>query len=124
MELLWALENLNLRSLLDIFLVGLVFFGVSFFIRGTQAMALLRGMLLVFITLLLLSSLLNLLALRWLLEAETFERFLHRRFVGQKRFSVEGGESMLVALDTHQIAKEQVAVVVVQAHKMVDQVVV
>ncbi len=68
MELLWALENLNLRSLLDIFLVGLVFFGASFFIRGTQAMALLRGMLLVFITLLLLSSLLNLLALRWLLE--------------------------------------------------------
>ena len=39
-------------------------------------------------------------ALRWLLEAETFERFLHRRFVGQKRFSIEGGESMLVALET------------------------
>jgi len=39
-------------------------------------------------------------ALRWLLEAETFERFLHKRFVGQKRFSVEGGESMLVALET------------------------
>mgnify|MGYP000207952118 CR=1 FL=1 len=39
-------------------------------------------------------------ALRWLLEAESFERFLHRRFVGQKRFSVEGGESMLVALET------------------------
>ncbi len=39
-------------------------------------------------------------ALRWLLEAETFERFLHRRFVGQKRFSVEGAESMLVALET------------------------
>ncbi len=38
--------------------------------------------------------------LRWLLEAESFERFLHRRFVGQKRFSVEGGESMLVALET------------------------
>jgi len=68
MELLWALENLNLRSLLDIFLVGLVFFGASFFIRGTQAMALLRGMLLVFVTLLVLSSVLNLLALRWLLE--------------------------------------------------------
>lgn len=39
-------------------------------------------------------------ALRWLLEAETFERFLHRRYVGQKRFSVEGGESLLVALET------------------------
>ncbi|MCB1225544.1 MAG: 2-oxoglutarate dehydrogenase E1 component [Verrucomicrobiales bacterium] len=39
-------------------------------------------------------------ALRWLLEAETFERFLHRRFVGQKRFSVEGSESLLVALES------------------------
>ena len=39
-------------------------------------------------------------ALRWLLEAETFERFLHRRYVGQKRFSVEGGEGLLVALET------------------------
>ncbi len=38
--------------------------------------------------------------LRWLLEAETFERFLHRRYVGQKRFSVEGGEGLLVALGT------------------------
>ncbi len=39
-------------------------------------------------------------ALRWLLEAETFERFLHKRYVGQKRFSVEGGESVMVALET------------------------
>ena len=39
-------------------------------------------------------------ALRWLLEAETFEKFLHRRYVGQKRFSVEGAESLLVALET------------------------
>ena len=38
--------------------------------------------------------------LRWLLESETFEKFLHRRYVGQKRFSVEGGESALVALET------------------------
>jgi len=29
-------------------------------------------------------------ALKWLLEPETFERFLHERFVGQKRFSIEG----------------------------------
>jgi 2-oxoglutarate dehydrogenase E1 component len=39
-------------------------------------------------------------ALRWLLEAETFERFLHRRYVGQKRFSIEGAEGLLVALET------------------------
>ncbi len=38
--------------------------------------------------------------LRWLLEAESFEKFLHKRYVGQKRFSLEGGESLMVALDT------------------------
>ncbi len=35
-----------------------------------------------------------------LLETESFERFLHTRYVGQKRFSVEGGESLMVILDT------------------------
>lgn len=38
--------------------------------------------------------------LRWVLQPETFERFLHRRYVGQKRFSIEGGESVMVALET------------------------
>jgi 2-oxoglutarate dehydrogenase E1 component len=37
-------------------------------------------------------------ALKWLEEAEEFERFLHRKYVGQKRFSLEGGESLMVAL--------------------------
>lgn len=35
-----------------------------------------------------------------LLEAETFEKFLHTRFVGQKRFSLQGSESLMVILDT------------------------
>jgi 2-oxoglutarate dehydrogenase E1 component len=34
-----------------------------------------------------------------LMQAESFENFLHTRFVGQKRFSLEGGESALVILD-------------------------
>jgi 2-oxoglutarate dehydrogenase E1 component len=33
-------------------------------------------------------------------EAEVFERFLHSRYVGQKRFGLEGGESTIVALRT------------------------
>ena len=32
-------------------------------------------------------------------EAEVFETFLQTKFVGQKRFSLEGGESAIVALD-------------------------
>src|SRR6201993_2156158 len=38
--------------------------------------------------------------LRALLEAESFEIFLHTRYVGQKRFSLQGSESLMVILDT------------------------
>jgi len=31
--------------------------------------------------------------------AETLERYLHTRYVGQKRFSLEGGEAMILAMD-------------------------
>jgi diadenylate cyclase len=67
-DILWALDNLTPRALLDIFLVALVFYGASFIIRGTQATTLLRGMLLALGGLLLVSGLFNLVALRWLLE--------------------------------------------------------
>ncbi|MCS7297612.1 MAG: 2-oxoglutarate dehydrogenase E1 component [Bacteroidia bacterium] len=36
--------------------------------------------------------------LQWLCNATTFERFLHRKFVGQKRFSLEGNEAIIPAL--------------------------
>ncbi|HZC36153.1 MAG TPA: 2-oxoglutarate dehydrogenase E1 component, partial [Chthoniobacterales bacterium] len=38
--------------------------------------------------------------LRWLMEAETFEQFVHTKFIGQKRFSLQGGESLMVMLET------------------------
>jgi len=38
--------------------------------------------------------------LRELLEAESFEHFLHTKYVGQKRFSLEGAESLMAALHT------------------------
>jgi 2-oxoglutarate dehydrogenase E1 component len=37
--------------------------------------------------------------LRKLNEAEAFEAFLHTKYVGQKRFSLEGGESVIPLLD-------------------------
>lgn len=37
--------------------------------------------------------------LTWLTQAEQFEKFLHTQFVGQKRFSLEGSESLNVILN-------------------------
>ncbi len=38
--------------------------------------------------------------LRRLHKAELFEKFLHTKYVGQKRFSLEGGETIIAALDS------------------------
>ena len=38
-------------------------------------------------------------SLRWLLEAETFENFLAKKFLGEKRFSLEGSEGAMVVLN-------------------------
>ncbi len=37
--------------------------------------------------------------LRKLIAAENFEQYLHKRYIGQKRFSLEGGESLIPLLD-------------------------
>lgn len=38
-------------------------------------------------------------ALRWLMESELFEGFLGKKFLGEKRFSLEGGEGTMVILN-------------------------
>ena len=38
-------------------------------------------------------------ALRWLFESEIFEQFVHKRFLGEKRFSLEGGEGVMVLMN-------------------------
>ncbi|WP_018968759.1 2-oxoglutarate dehydrogenase E1 component [Rubritalea marina] len=39
-------------------------------------------------------------SLQWILEAELFESFLGKKFLGEKRFSLEGGEGLMVLLNT------------------------
>jgi len=59
-------------------------------------------------------------ALERLNAAEVFERFLHTRYVGQKRFGLEGAESTIVLLDTvlDEAAKAGTAAVVMgMAHR-------
>ena len=38
--------------------------------------------------------------LKWLLESQLFESFLAKKFLGEKRFSLEGGEGTMVLLNT------------------------
>ncbi|BDD93899.1 2-oxoglutarate dehydrogenase E1 component [Pandoraea sp. XJJ-1] len=55
-----------------------------------------------------------------LTAAEGLERYLHTKFVGQKRFSLEGGESFIVAMDElvhHAGAKGVQEIVIGMAHR-------
>lgn len=58
--------------------------------------------------------------LKQLTAAETLERYLHTKYVGQKRFSVEGGESAIVGLNylVQNAAKDGVEEVIIgMAHR-------
>ncbi len=68
MELGWVFDSLTLNAIIDIVLVGLLFFGLSFFIRGTQGVALLRGVVVLLVGMIVVSSLFQLTALSWLLN--------------------------------------------------------
>src|SRR6202012_1655975 len=55
-----------------------------------------------------------------LTAAEGLERFLHTKYVGQKRFSLEGGESFIASMDevVHHAGKSGVAEIVIgMAHR-------
>ena len=55
-----------------------------------------------------------------LIETEEFERFLHTRYIGQKRFSIEGADSLLPLLDTLVVKGSNVGVeemVIGMAHR-------
>lgn len=67
-ELSFILQRFNWMSALDLFLVTLVFFSILLLVRDTQAMVLLRGVLLLVVALSLLTSLVNLPAFSWLIQ--------------------------------------------------------
>jgi len=67
-ELSFLFQRLNWLSALDLVLVTLVFFAILLLVRDTQAMLLLRGLILLAIGLMVLTSLVNLPAFSWLVQ--------------------------------------------------------
>ena len=66
-NLLFVFQRLNWLSVLDILLVASIFFALLYSLRDTQAMALLRGVIFLFVLLALLTSLVSLPAFSWLI---------------------------------------------------------
>ena len=67
-ELVFIFSRLDLASVVDILVVTLIIFGLLALLRGTQAMVLLRGILLLVAVTVALTSFLRLRALAWLLR--------------------------------------------------------
>ena len=67
-DLLFLFQRLNWLSILDLGLVTLIFFAILMMVRDTQAMVLLRGVILLVIMLSLLTSMVNLPAFSWLVH--------------------------------------------------------
>jgi diadenylate cyclase len=66
-EFLWILSSLSANDVLDIVIVALLFFSLTFLFRGTQAVALFRGMMIILAGLVLLAGVFQFQALGWLL---------------------------------------------------------
>lgn len=67
-NILFIFERLDWLGIVDILLVTLIFFGLLVLVRGTQAVVLLRGVLLILVLVALLTSLANLPAFAWLIR--------------------------------------------------------
>ncbi len=64
-ELVFILQRLSVSSFVDLFLMTTIFFTILIFIRDTRAMVLLRGILLLYILIVLLAALFDLPAFSW-----------------------------------------------------------
>jgi diadenylate cyclase len=67
-NILFIFQRLDWLGVIDILLVTLIFFGVLYLVRDTQAMMLLRGVILILVLITLLTSLANLPAFSWLVR--------------------------------------------------------
>ena len=68
-NILFIFQRLSWVSVLDILLVTLIFFILLYFLRDTQAMVLLRGMIFIIVALVLLTTLVELPAFSWLVQS-------------------------------------------------------
>jgi diadenylate cyclase len=68
-NILFVFQRLNWVSVLDILLVTLIFFAILYFLRDTQAMVLVRGMIFLVVALVLLTTLVELPAFSWLIQS-------------------------------------------------------
>ncbi len=67
-NILFIFQRLDWLGVIDILLVTLIFFGVMYLVRDTQAMMLLRGIILIIVLVALLTSVANLPAFSWLVR--------------------------------------------------------
>ena len=67
-NIFFIFQRISWLSILDILLVTLIFFGLLYSLRDTQAMALLRGMILLVVAIILLTSLVELPAFSWVAQ--------------------------------------------------------
>jgi diadenylate cyclase len=75
-NILFLFQRLNWLSLVDLFLVALVFYTILMLVRDTQAVVLLRGVIFLLILLSLLTSLVELPAFSWLIQTALPALFL------------------------------------------------
>ena len=66
-QMSFVLNNLTAADIVDIAIVSLLFYSITFLFRGTQAVALFRGIALIVIGLILIAAIFQLRALSWLL---------------------------------------------------------
>ncbi len=67
-NLLFIFQRVNWLSVIDISLVTLIFFSLLYWLRDTQAMVFMRGVILIIVALVLLTSLVDLPAFSWLIR--------------------------------------------------------